>query len=311
MKRSLIPFFLLFNLAAPAQEDTAVQELVNATVLSEVVIRNDLDVARFLRRVKEDTSFYKAFRNLRILGYTSVNHIEMLDKKGRLQASLHSQTKQKRESGCRTMEVLEEETTGDMYAKGELNYYTARLYASLFFTRGKICGENNIVAGIERQVRNRKGIDKHKEQLKMMFFNPGKKIPGIPFIGDKIDIFSPGMARYYDFRIDMDEKNGLSCYVFDIIPKADLTGGQKDRIVFDRITTWFDAKTMEIVARDYAMSYNTPVYDFDVRMEVQLSRWGGWLLPTVLQYSGEWKVAFKKRERGRFTATLSGFSAGD
>ena len=27
------------------------------------------------------------------------------------------------------------------------NYYTAELYAGLFFTNGKVCGENNIVKG--------------------------------------------------------------------------------------------------------------------------------------------------------------------
>ncbi len=30
----------------------------------------------------------------------------------------------------------------------------------------------------------------------MLFFNPGKKIPGIPFIGNKINIFDPDMAEH-------------------------------------------------------------------------------------------------------------------
>ena len=28
--------------------------------------------------------------------------------------------------------------------------------------------------------KGKSGMAKHKEQLKMLFFNPGKKIPGIP-----------------------------------------------------------------------------------------------------------------------------------
>ncbi len=28
------------------------------------------------------------------------------------------------------------------------NYYTAQLYAGLFFTKGKVCGETNIVKGV-------------------------------------------------------------------------------------------------------------------------------------------------------------------
>ncbi len=34
------------------------------------------------------------------------------------------------------------------------------------------------------------------------------------------------------------------------------------------MTTWFNINTWEIVARNYDLSYNAGVYDFDVRMEV-------------------------------------------
>ena len=135
----------------------------------------------------------------------------------------------------------------------------------------------------------------------MLFFNPGQKIPGIPFIGDKVDIFDPSISKYYDFSIDMDEMTGQQCYLFKIVPKRD---ADHDKIVFDNITTWFNAKTMEIVARTYDLSYNTPVYDFDVHMEVKMTRFAGMLVPELLIYNGDWKVAFKKRERGVFTATL-------
>lgn len=142
----------------------------------------------------------------------------------------------------------------------------------------------------------------------MLFFNPGQKIPGIPFIGDKVDIFDPSISQYYDFSIDMDEMLGQQCYIFKIIPKADV---DRDKIVFDNITTWFNAKTMEIVARNYDLSYDTPVYDFNVHMEVRMTRFNGMLVPELLVYNGNWKVAFKKRERGIFTATLFDFNKGN
>ncbi len=38
------------------------------------------------------------------------------------------------------MEVIEEKTTGNFYdRKGDYNYYTAELYANLFFTKGTVC----------------------------------------------------------------------------------------------------------------------------------------------------------------------------
>ena len=161
MIRMIIPFFCLCASMASAQVDsTALQGLGKEVIMSEVVIRSDLNVAKFLQRVKEDTSFYKAFRNLRILGFTSLNDIRMLDKRGKTRASLNSKTRQQRRQGCRTMEVLQETASGDFYDRQrQYNYYTAELYAGLFFTQGTICGENNIVAGRDREVQNKKGIE--------------------------------------------------------------------------------------------------------------------------------------------------------
>ena len=309
MIRLIVPAFFLLPFLCFGQNDTSgIEALGKETTLSEVVIRNGFDVNKFLQRIKYDTTFYKAFRTLHILGFTSLNDIKMRDGDGKLKASLYSKTKQNRTNGCRTMDVLEEKTTGDMYKGRDLNYYTAELYAGLFFTNGKICGEDNIVAGRQRNVKGKSGIEKHKEQLKMLFFNPGQKIPGIPFIGDKVDIFDPSVSKKYDFAIDMDEMSGQQCYVFKIIPKPDT---DRDDIVFDNITTWFNSKTMEIVARNYDLSYDTPIYDFDVHMEVKMTKFEGLLVPELLVYNGNWKVAFKKRERGIFTATIFDFNKGD
>jgi hypothetical protein len=151
-------------------------------------------------------------------------------------------------------------------------------------------------------------LEKHKEQLKMLFFNPGKKIPGIPFIGNKVALFDDDVATRYDFTIDMDAFKGEMCYVFTCKPRADLTGGEKDKIVVNDMTTWFKIDTWEIVARNYDLSYNAGVYDFDVRMEVEMTKFNNYLVPKVLRYNGDWDVVMKKREKCIFTATLFDFS---
>lgn len=310
MKRFFfIAVLFVVSIHSSAQDDTsAVEEIRRMVNLSEVVVRSDLNVPKFLLYIKNDTTFYKAFKNLRVLGFTSLNDIRMTNKENKLVASLQSKTRQNWENGCRTMEILEEKTAGNIYdKKGDWNYYTAELYAGLFFTKGKVCGETNIIKGVDRNVQKKKGLEKHKEQLKMLFFNPGKKIPGIPFIGDKLDIFDVDVAQYYDFKIDMADYNDQQCYVFSITTKSDLTSSEKDKIVFDNIVTWFNSKTMEIVAREYDLSYNAAVYDFDVHIEVQMTKFGDYLVPRTLRYAGNWDVAFKKRERGVFTATLFDF----
>jgi hypothetical protein len=207
------------------------------------------------------------------------------------------------------MQVLDQHTTGDFFdSDSNYNYYTAELYAGLFFTKGQVCNETNIVKGVDWNVRSKKGLDKNKQQLKMLFFNPGKKIPGIPFIGDKIDIFDPDRAELYNFSVDYGEHEGQSCYVFSVKAKGRESGGRKNAIVIDSMITWFNTKTMEVMARNYDMSYDAGVYDFDVHMEVLMTKVGNYLVPRTLRYIGNWDVVFKKRERGFFTATLFDFT---
>ena len=108
--------------------------------LSDAIVRNNFDYKAILQRIKEDTSFYKAFKTLRTIGYSSYNYIQMKDKNEKVVATLNSKTKQTRKDNCRTMEVLEEKVTGNLRdALGNYNYVTPSLYASLFFTKGTIC----------------------------------------------------------------------------------------------------------------------------------------------------------------------------
>ncbi len=308
MIKKIIPAFfcLLFNICCFAQtgKDSSVHVGNKTITLSELVINNKLNVPVFINRIKNDSSFYKAFRNLRILGFTSINDIRMNNSDGTSKASLQSKTRQIRSKHCRSMITLEEEVFGDMYDENhEFNYHTAQMYASLFFTKDSICGEDNIVAGREFNTIGKKGIQKQKEQLKMLFFNPGKKINGLPFISNKTEIFEDAMAEYYDMEIDMVIYNNLNCFVF----KQKVKPESRNKVVIDEMTTWFNDQTYEVMARNYSLSYSAAVYDFKVLMEVQMTKFGDLLVPSLIKYHGNWKAIFKPRERGVFTATLFDF----
>ena len=299
---------LLFFAKLAAAQDSSVIIDEHRFTLSEVVVRNNFDYKKLLSQIKEDTTFYKAFRNLHVIGFSSYNDIKMLDKKGGVKASLFSKTRQNRIGDCRTMDVLEEKIIGDFYdSDGKFNYMTPELYAGLFFTKGKICGENNIVKGRNLTTNDKSGMEKHKEQLKMLFFNPGKKIKGIPLIGEKLDLYDESAHKLYDYRLDVQELHGTLCYVFTIAPKEDLGFLKNSRIVMDQMVTWFDMKTLEVLARNYSLSYKAGVYDFEVSMEVEMTRFNGLIVPKILRYKGDWDVIFKKRERAIFTATLFDF----
>lgn len=291
-------------IAAQQTNDTTIMVGAKTITLSELVVNNKLNVPAFIERIKNDTSFYKAFRNLHMLGFSAINDIRMNNSEGAAKASLFSRTKQLRTKNCRSMQVLEETVTGDFYNDDHTyNYYTAQMYASLFFTKDSVCGEDNIVLGREFSTEGKSGMDKHKEQLKKLFFNPGKKISGIPFISSKTPIFDDAMADKYDMSIDMDIYNNTNCYIFKQTVKPE----NKSDVVIDEMTTWFDDRTFEVRGRNYSLSYAAGVYDFKVQMEVVLSTFGEYLVPTLIRYNGNWKAIFKSRERGIFTATLFDF----
>ena len=309
MLNKLLLFFVFFLLHCSqllAQDSTDINVSVgkNIITLSDVVVNNKLNVPGFIGRIKNDTSFYKAFRNLHVLGFTAINDIRIVGKEGNSLATCLSKTKQIAEANCRRTEVLEEQVSGDFYDdERNYNYYTAQMYASLFFTKGKVCGETNVVAGNGFNLEGKSGIEKHKEQLKMLFFNPGKKINGLPFMSGKTAIYDEEMADAYDMEIDMDDYNKTSCYLL----KQKVKPGMEDKVVVDEMITWFDDKTFEVVARKYSLSYEAGLYDFKVQMEVQLTHVGKLLVPSMIRYNGNWKAVFKKRERGVFTATLFDF----
>ncbi|MFM2359955.1 MAG: hypothetical protein RLY16_1948 [Bacteroidota bacterium] len=310
MIQKVIPVFFCLILGCylqvPAQPkpDSTIQIGQKYIQLSEVVVSNQLNIPVFIERIKNDTSFYKAFRNLRVLNYSAINDVRMLNKSGESVATLFSKTRQLRENNCRRMEVIEQQVTGDYFdEEGEPAYYTAEMYAGLFFTKGLICGESNIVAGKSFTTEGKSGMEKHKEQLKMLFFNPGKRISGLPFMSSKTAIYDEELADLYDMKVDMDAYNGASCYIFSQKVKP----GKEGEVVVDSMTTWLNDKTFEMVARTYSLSYSAGVYDFDVTMEVQLTHAAGLLVPSLIRYTGNWKALFKRRENGVFTATLYDF----
>ena len=70
--------------------------------------------------------------------------------------------------------------------------------------------------------------------------------------------------------------------------------------MIDEMTTWFNEKTFEIVARNYSLSYDAGVYDFNVQMQVELTKFGKYLVPSLIRYNGNWKAILKKRGKEEF-----------
>ena len=304
-----ISFFLVCSqITAQSASDSLIPYGNTYITLSPVVVDSRINVPSFIQRIKEDTSFYKAFKNLRVIGYRAIHDVRMLDKKENVQAKYHAKTEQYIKHGCRFMHTDEEEIIGNYFDEHHNpNYYTAQMYASLFFTKDSVCGETNVVGNKQFSTSGKSGLEKHKEQLKMLFFNPGKRINGLPFISNKTSIFDEDMTSCYDMQLDWDTYKGKSC----LILKQEVKKGKEDDVVIDEMTTWFDDSTYEVLARNYSLRYNAGIYDFDVQMEVQMTKFNGLIVPQLIRYRGNWKVMFKRRERSVFTATLSDYKKAD
>lgn len=274
--------------------------------LDEVTVaakRIGFDVNSFIKRVEDDTTFYRAFKNLHIIGFTADNDIRIFNKKGTVQASLKSHTRQIMNGKCRSMEVDSEQVTGDFYTrKGDYNYYTAELYGNLFFTKGIVCEEEG---GGSSQSGG--ALAKHKAQLKQLIFNPGKPIRGVPIVGHKVAIFNQDVMRFYDFSITSEDYMGTPSYVFTAKAKPGLNSIDRADVVIDELITYFNKDNFEILGRKYALSYKTMLFDFNVKMNVQMTKQQGLLIPALVTYSGTWNVPFKKRETAAFIARFSGF----
>ncbi|MCL6524630.1 MAG: hypothetical protein K6T34_08190 [Thermoflavifilum sp.] len=294
-----------------AQQDSAVvNDIARHIQLDSVTIvasRSGFDIPLFIQRVKDDTTFYKAFKTLRVIGFTAENYMWIFDQKDHQVASYESLTRQTRRNGCRTLQVLHEKTTGDFYKnkrKQKYRYYTAEMFAHVFLDPGPVCGEDNLVHGGKPEVKDpNHQIEKHIEELKQLIFNPGQPIPGIPFVGHKVGIFEPDIAPMYHFAIQSKMFGNDSCYVFQAIAKPQFA----NQLVIDTLITYFRKSDYSIVARQYALSYKTFLFDFNVHIQVDLSSFQHMLVPSWINYIGNWDIAFHRRERVHFTIRFFDF----
>jgi hypothetical protein len=120
-------------------------------------------------------------------------------------------------------------------------------------------------------------------------------------MADRASIFDKDEAKKYDFRISVEEYAGQQCYKFRITPKK----GYERTAMYNDLTTWFRKSDYSILARDYALSYHTLVYDFDVAMKVRTTQVGGKLCPSYINYDGNWHIFTRQREKVKFSVEIT------
>lgn len=291
-----------FTTISYGQKDTSSPDISAYFYLDSVVVaasRTGLDVSDFIRLIREDQSFYKAFRNLRFVGYEAENDIQFFDKKGQKQAFHESKTSQHSNGRCREMDFLEKtESTGYRKKSGELRYYTSRMFERLFYTEKRVCSDPSKMSISEDASLH--GMDKHVQELKKLIFRPGEK-SDVPLIGEKTGIFDPDMMHFYDFSITAGHwSEGRECYIFTARVKDKYLHKRQNKTVIKYLRTYFEKGTLKVVGRDYQLSYSGWAFDFEVQMVIKLTLVSDRYLPEWIEYRGMWDIPAKKAERAVF-----------
>jgi len=300
MKNTLFLFFFLFPILSFTQSPSITQDISAIVFLDSFVVtatKKGFDVDDFIDIVQQDESFFRAFHNLRFTPHIATNTVEVYDKKQQIKAANYHQTQQFVTDNCRTMTYLSENIQGKYFKnkkKRKHRYYTARMHEQVFLTKGKICGEP---ATPTISSSNLSGIQKHINELKKLIFQPGKEVD-MPFIGGKTAIFKEDMLKYYDFSITSKVyKNKQDCYVFKAIAKPSYRNG---KTIIKYLETYFDKNDFQVLARNYHMKYSG-LFEFDVKMKVELTQLGDKYLPSLVAYDGDWKIPTQKREDVEFS----------
>jgi hypothetical protein len=300
-----IALALVFVTAMHAQgQDDAIKKAVQ---LPEFVISADdaFDAEDFMRHVLTDSSFYQAFINLKYVPHHFRSDLTVRNKGEKEKGKLHRKAEQLLVDEHRQVVIKEEDTNGKVFKKnGEHRYLTAEMYDEVFFPKNKEPVQPTI-ARFEQLESKESKMDKYKSQLKKMLFNPGQEILSVPFIGDKMDIFSEDMIKYYDYTVySAYTPDSVYCYVFQVDAKPDYG---KNRTVIKRMVSYFEKESLNVVSREYALSNNTLLFQFDIWMKVDNDLRGGHLLPRRIQYDGNWDIPFRSPEIIQFDIRCSDY----
>lgn len=295
-------FFLLLFLFGSASltaqdEYERLAAIISLDSFTVTATRAGFDVEDFIEIVREDESFYEAFKNLRFLSYDSENDIQLFDKKSKLVAQYTATTHQAAANNCREVFVETETVKGNYFKrKRKLRYYTAKLYDRLFFSDGLEC--ESATADVSR------GMEKHVDQLKRLIFQPGEPV-NVPIVGKKTAIFEEDLIELYDFSIQSKSyKNQIDCYVFTARVKPAV---KEDKTIIKYLETYFDKTSFQVIARNYQLKYFGAAFDFDVKMDIKLRKLGQQYVPEYLSYDGFWNIPTQKPETATFSTTFYNF----
>ncbi|TDQ06554.1 hypothetical protein [Pedobacter metabolipauper] len=255
-------------------------------------------IETFINAIITDESFYQSFKNMKRYSFIAENRIYTYNKKNKVEGRIYRKIKHNND-GPYKMEFLAKQDTGNVYKKnGKYQLYTVEMFDYIFMN----AYSTDFVSDAPADGGKSGGSNEsYKDKLKTLIFAPGRPIKGLPFIGNKTQIFTANMRQYYDYSYDSGiYLDSIPVYRFKVAVKKDLSNGTKDGLMIKTLTTIFDRRNFEILGRYVDMKYSNMLFDFDVQMNIEMSYFGGEKLPTKITYQGNWDYPLKKEERASF-----------
>lgn len=298
---------VLFACSAVLGSYAQVDRIATKVELDEVVItaqKEGFNVEAFIQQVMDDTTFHKAFLNTRYHPHRLRSALKVRAKDEQETATLYRTGHLHRNGDKVWLQLDTVHESGKLRNRDStFRYLTAEMYDEVFFPKGEIIADNT-VASRKLELHRGSKLDKYKSELKKFMFDPGSEIASVPFIGHKLALFNDDMAPLYDFRISADERNGHQCWVFSAEAKPEFRDG---RTVIKKMDTWFDHVTNNVIARTYRIAHSSVILDFDITIRVENTIIDDALVPTLVDYDGDWDIPMKKRELVRFVLNYSGW----
>jgi hypothetical protein len=309
VKRTLL--VLSFLLAAFNSFSQQIQRY-NPDTIRTIVIDSPVNIRShrlraqdFIDAVLADTSFYKAFQNMKRYSFTAENRIFTYNNKNKVDGKIYRKIKHNLIGNAPKTEYLARQDSGTVFKKnGKYQLYTVEMFDYIFtnaYNSGFTQAESLPGSGGKN--------GSYKSKLKALIFTPGRKISGIPFLSSKTEIFGPDMRQYYNYEFARGKYvDTIPVYRFKVIRKPSTSD---DDVMIREMTTIFDARSFQILGRYVDMKYSNMLFDFDVQMNIELNSFDGELLPTKITYQGNWDVPFHKQERASFLIVQKDYKEDD
>lgn len=292
--------FLLFLFVTPKLFAQQIRRFNPDTIMTVVIDSavnihsHRLNAQDFIDAVVADTSFYKAFYNMKKYAFIAENRIFTYDKKNKVDGKIYRKLKHSNVAGAHKIEYIAKRDSGTLYkSNGKYQLYTVEMFDYIFMN----AYNSDFVKGPSLPGSGGKN-ESYKDKLKTLIFAPGTRVRGIPFISSKTEIFSRDLREYYFYKFSRGTYlDNIPVYIFKVVCKPSTSDGDT---MIKEMTTIFDMRNFQILGRYVDMKFNNIFFNFNVQMNIELAKFNDELLPVKITYQGNWDVPFHKVERASF-----------